>query len=84
MCLKHKLEILLAKSLADVVVGTHDSIVSTSAHGSLEEIVNHPLSSGDILLVIGKVIGKTLPFVLLGLLFLVNFLFLRFNLEARG
>ena len=77
--LAYRVVLLLAKSSADVIIRTHDSIVSSSSSWCLEECVNHTLSSGDVLLVIGFVKSKAFPFVLVGLLILLN---LCNNLEA--
>lgn len=74
------LNYLRAKSSADVVIGAHDGQVSSVAHRSLEEGVDHTLSSGDVLLIIGGVKGKAFPFVLVGLLFFFDCLC--YNLEA--
>lgn len=64
---------LLAKTLADVIMGAHDRIVSSALHGSLEECVHHSLSSSNVLLVIWYVVCKACPSVLRSLLLLVIF-----------
>lgn len=64
---------LLAKTLADVIMGAHDRIVSSAVHGSLEECVHHSLSSSNVLLVIWYVVCKACPSVLRSLLLLIIF-----------
>lgn len=53
-------------------------MVGAGADRSLEKRVDHPLPSGDVLLIVGDVSRQPLPSVLIGLLLLVN---LRDNLE---
>lgn len=59
---------LLAKALTDVLLGAHDGDVSATVHGGLEEGIHRSLPSGDILLVVRRVVRKALPPVLLSLL----------------
>lgn len=72
---------LLAKTGTDIIIGTHDSIVSSSIHWSLKDTVHLSLSPCDILLVIWGIIGKSSPSVLWGLLLLIIVNFCR-NLET--
>ena len=62
---------LRSKSLADVVVGAHDGVVSSGHLRGLEQRVNHTLPSGDVLLVIRHVLYQMSPSVLLRLLLLI-------------
>lgn len=48
---------LLAKASTGVIVGAHDSIVSPGTQRSLEESVDHSLSSSNVLLIVGSVKG---------------------------
>lgn len=58
---------LLLKTLANVLIGAKNGIVSSGSHGSLEDRVNHTFASGDVLLVIRRVVGKSPPSVSIGL-----------------
>lgn len=55
--------------------------MGSSIHGSLEERVYHSLSSGNVLLIVGGVVGEASPSILWFLLVLINF---RNNLEVPG
>ena len=62
---------LRAKPLAEVFIGTQDSVVSSISLGGLEEGVDHTFPSGDVLLVIRYIISKTFPSVLVGLVLII-------------
>lgn len=70
--------IVLSKASTEVLMGSQDSMVGAGADRSLEKSINHPLPSGDVLLIIGDVGRQPLPSVLIGLLLLIN---LRDNLK---
>lgn len=61
-------EVVLLESLADVLIGAEDGLVGAVARGRLEEGVHDALPSGDVLLVVGDIVRKTLPLVRVPLL----------------
>lgn len=63
---------LPAETLADVLVRAHNGDVGSVTHGSLEESVDQPLPSCDILLVIGYIGREACPSVAARLLRLVE------------
>jgi hypothetical protein len=69
-------EAVVPEALADVLVGGEHGLVGAVPHGRLEEGVDEALAPGDVLLVVGDVVGQALPPVGVGLLRLVHLLLL--------